>query len=372
MSWPPCPVCTQSNPATSMRCSSCGADFSDPDVLAVMGEDLSNIEGPEVTAGSLAHGNFLGMSEDGLVKGSVPRKLALIGSVFLAAGFLIPISLDFSDNVMAWEALDNAPSIALLFPALAILMGLASAFAPLQPWQRSATLLALGLVGLTTLPFLGSFSGSPEQLLPLIWLGVVVSSWGLVLRCFNAQSTLARRIAIVGAVLAVVGFFLPLSEPHNAVPLELRFYFQDAMESGSAFTVYKTVFNRDPLVFFSSIYLFMPLVLVPLGAAIAWAKPVGAWDQMSVMIRPIAWLVVLYVPIGFALFAFNLIGENSGRVIIDNAYHSWNDVTSAALLGRLRLFILGSVFALWASLPCITLLRKFAPDCSTSSDAHLI
>ena len=337
MSWPPCPVCTQSNPATSMRCSSCGADFSDPDVLAVMGEDLSNIEGPEVTAGSLAHGNFLGMSEDGLVKGSVPRKLALIGSVFLAAGFLIPISLDFSDNVMAWEALDNAPSIALLFPALAILMGLASAFAPLQPWQRSATLLALGLVGLTTLPFLGSLSGSPERLLPLIWLGVVVSSWGLVLRCFNAQSTLARRIAIVGAVLAVVGFFLPLSEPHNAVPLELRFYFQDAMESGSAFAVYKTVFNRDPLVFFSSIYLFMPLV-----------------------------------PIGFALFAFNLIGENSGRVIIDNAYHSWNDVTSAALLGRLRLFILGSVFALWASLPCITLLRKFAPDCSTSSDAHLI
>ncbi|MCP4448577.1 MAG: hypothetical protein GY811_25055 [Myxococcales bacterium] len=359
MSWTPCPVCTQNNPASSMRCSACGADFGDPDVMAMMSEDASNIVAPKVAPGSLAHSNFLGISEDGLVEGSALRKLAIIGSLFLIGAFLLPISIDFGDKVMAWKALEGAPAIALLFPVLAAIMGIASAIVPLQSWQRAATLLAAGLVGLTTLPFLGSLSGSPEALLPLIWLGVVVSSWGLVLRCYDSQSMLARKIAIAGAVLAFVGFFLPLSAPQNAVPLEMRFYFRGALESGSAFTVYKTVFNRDPMVFFSSIYLFLPMFLLPLGAALAWATPSGAWDKMGMVLRPVAWLTVLYVPIGFALFAFNLLGENSGRVIIDNAYYSWNEVTNAALLGRLRLLLLGSVFALWASLPSMALLRAF-------------
>ncbi len=361
MSWIPCPVCSQNNPSNSMRCSSCGADFSDPDVMAMMGEDVSNIVAPEVAAGSLAHGTFLGFSEEGLVTGGAVRKLALVGSIVLIAAFLVPVSINFEERVMAWKALESAPSIALLFPALAALMGLVAFVAPLQTWQRSATLVAAGMVGITTLPFLGSLSGSPEKLLPLIWLGTLVGGWGLVLRCYDAQNMFARKLAIGGAVIAFVGFFLPLSDPQQAVPLEMRFYFRESMDSGSAFTVYKTVFNKDPMVFFSSLYLFLPLAVLPLGAALAWAKPSGAWDKAGMLLRPVAWLAVLYVPIGFALFAFNLLGENDGRVFINNAVYSWNDVTSHALLGRLRLLALGAVFALWASMPAMTLLRHFLP-----------
>lgn len=361
MSWIPCPVCSQNNPASSMRCSACGADFSDPDVMAMMGEDVSNIVAPEVAAGSLAHGTFLGFSEEGLIDGGAVRKLALVGSIFLVAAFLVPVSIQFEEKVMAWKALDSAPAIALLFPALAALMGLIAFVAPLQAWQRSATLVAAGIIGIATLPFLASLSGSPEQLLPLVWLGTLTGGWGLVLRCYDSQNMFARKLAIGGAVIAVVGFFLPLSDPQHAVPLEMRFYFREAIDSGSAFTVYKTVFNKDPMVFFSSLYLFLPMVLLPLGAALAWAKPSGAWDKTGMFLRPIAWLAVLYVPIGFALFAFNLLGENDGRVIIDNAVYSWNDVTSHALLGRLRMLALGAVFALWATMPGITLLRHFMP-----------
>ena len=366
MSWKPCPVCSQNNPSNSMRCSSCGADFSDPDVMAMMGEDVSNIVAPEVAAGSLAHGKVLGFSEQGLISGSSVRRLALVGAIFLVAAFLVPVSIDFDERVLVWKALDSAPAIALLFPALAALMGLVAFIAPLHAWQRSATLVSAGVIGIATLPFLGGLSGSPEKLLPLIWLGTLIGGWGLLLRCYDAQSDLARKVIIGGAVIAIAGFFLPISDPQKAVPLELRFYFRESMDSASAFTAYKTVFNRDPTVYFSTVYLFMPIVLLPLAATLSWAKPTGAWDKSGMFLRPLAWLAVLYVPLGFALFAFNLLGENDGRVVIERTMHAWNDVTSHALLGRLRLLALGAVFALWASMPIITLLRHFAPKADTS------
>ncbi len=354
-----------------MRCSSCGADFSDPDVAAMMGQDPGAIAMPDVAGGSLAHGKFLGFSEDGLVDGTGLRKLALVGTIFLLAAFFIPVVVDFESKVLAWKATDHAPAIALLFPALAAILGIGAYAAPLLPWQRSAALLAAGIIGLGTLPFLAGLAAAPEKLLPLIWLGTIIGAWGLVLRGFDAQSGLARKLLIGGAVIAVAGYFLPLSKAHLALPIEIRFYLQKHIDSASAFSVYKDAFNKDPMVFFSSLYFFLPMVLLPLGAALAWAKPKGAWDKSGMLLRPIAWLAVLYVPIGFALLAFNLLGENQGRVIIERTLYDWGDVTSAALLGRLRLFALGGVFALWATLPSIALLRHFVPKASEpdASDA---
>ncbi len=356
MSWPPCPVCSHRNPSESMRCSACAADFSDPDVKAMMAED--SVESFEVAAGSLAHGKFLGVSEATLIDGSAVRKLAAFGALVLAGAFFIPIAIDFGDAVMPWKALGHAPAIALLFPSLAILMGLTAALLPLQPWQRSTILLAAGIVGLTTLPFLGVFSGSPEKLLYLIWLGLIVASWGLILRCYDSQSMLARRLAILGATLAVAGFFLPIAGAADALPLELRLYLRGSVDSASAFSVYKEAFNRTPMVFFSTVYLFLPLVLLPVAAIVAWTKPKNAWDKSGLLVRPAAWIAVIYIPLGFALFAFNLVGDEGGRLVLDGVVYAWDDVVSASFLGRLRLLLLAAVFATWATFPSVTLLKQ--------------
>ena len=47
----------------------------------------------------------------------------------------------------------------------------------------------------------------------------------------------------------------------------------------------------------------------PCRAALSWAKPKEAWDTRSGIIRPITWFAVLYAPIGYALFTFNLLGD---------------------------------------------------------------
>ncbi len=346
-----------------MRCSACAADFSDPDVKAMM--DLDSVESLEVAAGSLAHGKFLGVSEARLIDGSAVRKLASFGALVLAGAFFIPIAIDFGDAVMPWKALGHAPAIPLLFPGLAILMALTAAILPLQAWQRSTILLAAGIVGLITLPFLGVFSGSPEKLLYLIWLGVIVASWGLILRCYDSQNMLARRIAIAGAALAVAGFFLPISGAADALPLELRLHLRDSVDSASAFSVYKTVFNRSPMVFFSTVYLFLPLVLLPAAAIVAWPKPKSAWDKSGLVVRPAAWIAVLYIPLGFALFAFNLVGDEGGRLVLDGVVYAWDDVVSASFLGRLRLLLLAAVFATWATFPSVTLLRSSMANSET-------
>ncbi len=359
MSWFACPVCSTNNQPKSIRCSSCGADFTDPDLMAMMGQDMSAVVAPDIAAGSLSHSRFLGFSRDALEDGNAIRKIAIIGTILLLGAFFIPVSSDYRDSLFAWKALDHAPTIALMFPVLAAIMALAAAFAPLENWQRSIVLVLAGMVGIGTLPFLGHLSGSPEKFMPLISLGMVVGAWGLIQRCFDSQSDVARKLLIAGAVLSILGFFIPMAASDSAIPVELRFYLHGELGKASPFTIYKTVFNKDPLVFFSTVYLFLPLLLLPLAAALAWPKPKEAWDKMAIFITPMAWLVVLYLPVGLALFAFNLLGDQATNVIIDGHYLRWEDFTSAALKGRFRLMLLASAFSLFATLPIVGVMAHF-------------
>ena len=186
------------------------------------------------------------------------------------------------------------------------------------------------------------------------------------MRCFDPQSDLARKIIIGGAALTIIGFFIPMSSADTALPVELRFYLRGEIGSASPFTVYKTVLNKDPLVFFSTIYLFLPLLVIPFAAAAAWPKPKEAWDKLALVVTPAAWLVVVFVPIGFALFAFNLLGDENTRVIIDGHYLTWEQFTSTALQGRFRLLLLSAGFSLWATLPFVGIAAHFFP--TTRSD----
>ncbi len=371
MSWMPCPVCDQKNPPNSNRCTSCAADFTDPDVMAMMGKDTSSVASPVIDGGALTHSTILGVSEQGLENGTALRKLAFVGIALLAIGFLIPVSHNYVDSSSAWNALQHAPAIALLFPALAIAMGLMASFAPLLPWQRSVLLLTAGVIGLTTLPFLGHLSGSPEKFLPAILLGMLAGTWGLILRGFDAQSAVARKLTIAGAVLIVVGFLLPMSDAATGLPLEIRLFLTASIDSASPLSLYSEAFNRDPMIFFVIVFLFLPLLLIPIGAAIAFPKPSGAWDKLGLILKPITWIAILYLPLLFALFAFNLMGYELGRyILIDKHYLASDEFQSAAISGRIRLMLLATAFSLWATLPIVAVAKEFF-SASKNSDAKL-
>lgn len=357
MSWFPCPICQQSNAPGSARCTSCGVDFTDPDVLA-MASDPEALSDSEFEAGSLASGKFLGVSRQALANGSAIRKLGFFGALLILLGFIVPIAPDYGEHLMPWKVLPYSTPIPVLFPGLAVVMGLVACFAPLHAWQRSLTLLLAGFIGLGTLPYLGVFSGCPEKLLPVLWIGIIVASWGLILRCFDPQNQKARYLTIAGAVLAIAGFLIPMGNADTALPMELRFYLRSEIGTAMPLSVYKTVFNRDPLVFFSTVYLLLPIVLLPLGAALAWSKPIGVWDKTGLMLKPIAWLAALYVPLGFVLFAFNLLGSDGAYVLIEQRAIPWADFTDAALAGRLRMSLLAFGFAAWATLPVVAVFDR--------------
>ncbi len=360
MSWSACPVCSHNNPPQSFRCTSCAADFSDPDLMAMMSLDSEAGDAPDIKAGSLAHSKILGFSEDGLLDGTGVRKLAMLGLILLIAGFLLPVHTNYVDSTSAWNALEHASALTLLFPILAIVLGLVAFLAPLASWIRSALLIVAGTLGLATLPALGSFSGSPEKLLPLITLGTLLGGWGLVLRGLDAQSDVARRILIAGAAIAAVGYLIPMSDGGLSLPIELRLFLNGEIESGSALGVYSGVFNRSPMVFFSVAYLFLPLVILPAAAAIAYPKPTGAWDKRGLLLKPISWFIVLYVPIGFVLFLLNMLGSGTYEtILVDRYYIPYEDFRSAVLSGRFRQLLLSTAFASWAVLPIVGLAKRF-------------
>jgi hypothetical protein len=172
--------------------------------------------------------------------------------------------------------------------------------------------------------------------------------------------------------LTIIGFLIPMANAEDAVPLELQFFLREEIGSAMPVSAYTTVLNKDPMVFFSSVYLLMPLLLLPLGAALSWAKPKEAWDTRATLIKPIAWIAVLYAPLGFALFAFNLLGYDGTAIIIDNQYIDWDDFSSAALTGRFRLLLLSAAFAAWATLPVVAVAKHFAreeePDAEPETD----
>ena len=77
---------------------------------------------------------------------------------------------------------------------------------PLHNWQRGCILLVAGAIGLGTLPFLGELSASPAKFMPVLLVGGILAAWGLILRSFDAQSDMARRILVGGAALTPEGF----------------------------------------------------------------------------------------------------------------------------------------------------------------------
>lgn len=366
-SWTHCPVCAQRNPPHTMRCTACGADFSDPDVQALAGVDASSLD--LGASGSLASSVFLGVSEDGLTSGTSLRSLAVVGAALAGLGFLLPVSTDFVELGAAWNA--GGPTFALWFPVVALLAGVVVAALPrIAPLHRAGLLTAVGVVGLLTLPSLAALGGAPEKALVPLTLGLALVGTGLVLRLMSPHSQPARLLVAAGAIATVAGLLLPVGDADSALPVELRFYLDDALGTAPPAQAYTTVFQPDPTIVFVTLLALLPLLVAPIAAGLAWPRPSGAWDRLDLVLRPLAWLCVLYWPLSYALSALNVMGWDYARsVIIDHRYISVDDFTTSALAGRLRVAVLALGYALWAQLPAVTLHHALARRPETDDGA---
>lgn len=312
--------------------------------------------------GSLASNKFLGISIDSLCDGVALRKLAIAGAIALAIGFLIPMAPSYQRQ-WPWELLGGGAwlSLSLLFPIIAAAVGLAAVLLrKLKPVAVAAMLCASGVIGLALcIPGLGDLAGTPSKLMPLLALGLVAAGSALVVRSVDPDSGLARKTLAAGAGLAVVGLLIPLSDAYQFLPTELWFYIDtEKLGSASPLGAYADAFNRDPIVFFSALYLMLPAVLLPIAAAIAWPRPRSHWDGSGLVLRPIAAVVLLYVPIGFALYLFNMMGlSDNSLVYLHGDVLTFEEFSGKLMIGRAKLLVLGGGFAMWAQLGGAVLLR---------------
>lgn len=371
MAWFPCPICSTKNPRGAMRCSSCGAAFDDPDVRALGGQAAAVTPESLGEAGSLSASRFLRFSLEGLVDGSSVARLALVGAALLAVGFLLPLTMDFETLVPAWKAVNRrGPDMALVYPIGAVFFGLVFGLAPLKVrisrvpvsgGARATALAALGVAGLATLPSLGRFAGANEAPLTLVPLLLMPAAAAIILRLHQPRDRPPRITLIAAGALAMAALFIPFADAWRVLPTELRFYLEgpEQLATGSTAGAFLEVWNRDPNVLFVCAFALLPLAMVPAAILVAWPTPSGIWDKAGLVLRPIGWLVLLYLPFSYALQAFNLTGwDVAGVVGTGEHVVRYEDFVKTTMVGRVRLAFLAGGFSLWAGLGLVPLLAR--------------
>jgi hypothetical protein len=359
-----CPICNAPWRGSSNLCASCGADLYDPDVQAfasgqapgtvALGTDDLSREAHGDAAGMLGAGKVVGVSLDGLTDGSAMRRLGLIGGFMLAVAFVLPAlrlwewepPLRWGDDPRlhatlrySWDLLKDGNAVALLYPLVAAFAGLAVAWVPRIPAHVRASLLGFfGLSGLVLcLGQLGSYGMAPTKVATLATLGVVLAGVAMAARVLEPQSMPARWGLVGAAVVFTLGMVIPVADLSPRLPFDYSFDWLDVdMSNALPLTaIAKGVDRRAMGVFFVAVWLLLPLVLIPAAAALSWKRPRGVWDKDGLALRPMAWVMVLYLPLLYGLMAFSASG--------------WEDqLSKSAMLGRMRLCVVVLPLSLWA------------------------
>lgn len=366
-----CPICHAAWRGNTNQCASCGADLYDPDVQAMAGATAgapgASQNMPGIASGTLSVGRFLGVSPEGIADGSTLRRYGLFGGISLLVAFVLPalrtVHREFagtdpsgnpiiktaSDFTSSWTLLAKGPALALLFPLVAGLLGLAVAFVPRLSRDVRAKLLALcGLAGLVLcVGKLGQYGMAPESLLSLSVLGMVVAGIGMTARMLTPRSDAARWVLIAGAALVVVGYLIPIPDLAARLPLEFQFRpGQLDLDLSNAMPLTAIAGGMKKIsyggrsgfaveVLFVAFFLLLPLVATPAAAWLSWRKQSGVWDKSGHALRPLAWFIVLYLPLSYALYTFNASGWD-------------NEGAASAMFGRARLLFIVTPLALWA------------------------
>ncbi|MBT8495699.1 MAG: hypothetical protein KJO07_21805 [Deltaproteobacteria bacterium] len=352
-----CPICGQSNSQRELRCVSCGADFHDPDVRALM-DDPSAFEGDALLDGAetLAASKFLGVHAESIDEGPAVSKLALAGAGLAVAGFLVPLAADFQNYVFPWSMQDPPP--ANWFPLLAVAVGMVVAFGKKLPAiARGLLLAAIGLAGLITAPGLGVFAAIGGKSLWIMYIGMVLTGASVIQRLYDPQSMEARYGLIAGSIITLAGMLIPTGPAMQLLPAEMRFFGEDEVGSVVPLLYLWERTSRAHLTFFVGIFAVLPALLVTASAAVAWIKP-GVWDHTGLALRPIAWLLVLYFPLQMALGVFNLMGwDHISHVLYESTYVDAKSFTQAAMAGRAKLMLLTTCYTLWGCFGLVTAYR---------------
>lgn len=357
-----CPICQKPWRSDTSICAACGADLYDPDVQALAGQAFSagdSLRMAAAEAGALSVGKILGLRQETLVDGSGLRKLAGLGGVLLLLAFVAPALREFdfvwrgdhwkpkASYFMSWELLRDGPVVALLYPLLAGLVGLAVALVPrLSGAVRGQILAATGLIGVVLcLGPLGDYGYAPTQAATLTTLGVVVAGVSIAARMLLPHSMPARWGLVAGGGLFLLGLLIPAGDLSARLPFEYLRY-SDYLELEFEGTVpliglLKGIKPGASEVLFMSAWHLLPLFALPAAAIFAWRKPGGVWDKGGYALRPLAWVLVLYIPLTYALYTFMAVGGGAGGLKAQQQLES-------ALIGRARLGVISFALLLWA------------------------
>lgn len=349
----PCPICKAPTTYRAIRCDACGADLTDPDVLAMAdapAQSMSQLG----AAGELGGGTFLGCSGDGLADGRrALRAVAALGAGLLAVALLLPVAVEIvgydedrakwlTESVMAWDAwgMDGAPVLALVAPLALVALGFAVALAPasVPARARSGALAALGLAALVlVVGQLGEPAGTPTRAVTLAVAGILVAAVFGAARVLVPTSNAARYGLAAGVAICALGYVLPLGELSPTVPDEYRVFARPLgleLDGGPLIALLiDGITSRHALVLFPSLLALLPVVAAPWAAWAGWKQPRGPWDADSLAVRPLAWFLALIVPATYAMYAFNAMG--------------WSKVGDAIAMPRLRMLLIVGAATMW-------------------------
>jgi hypothetical protein len=360
MAWVPCPLCNTRNPGGAVRCSSCGAAFDDPDVRALAGEAAAVSSSSLAEAGALSASRFLSFSLDAAAEGAVAKRLVAVGTAVLAAGFLAPLTVDYAHLVPVWSLIGGGgASLVLLFPVVAIALGLVIAFAPLPGRARSAALVAVGLAGIATLPYHGRFSGGPLAAWTPFLFVMPLAGAAIAFRLWAPTSRAARASVIAAGLLVAVSLFVPVPHGERLLPVEMMWFGVIPHGTKSLFSVYNGIESGVPLLFLAPLSCFLPLGLMALAGALAWPPARGVWDTRGKLLRAVGWFVVLYLPLTYLLFALHQLGmEDAGYVQIGEYVARYANLVKTTMVARAKLAALAGAYSLWIAIGGLAILAR--------------
>lgn len=345
-----CPICDRDNALDARRCKACGADFEDPEIAAQL-QRPAGLGGDDDGEPNLQGDRYLGLRWIGLEVGGDLRRFALIGGIAMLLAAALPISLDFEHIRAVWSIVDDGPTFALLLPfvlgAVAIVLAIVGDRLP-----RYVTSGALALGGLLVIGFAVAPQGEYSHLMRKTWwgpwLGVAVIGAGVIVRVLRRRDPYARWIVAGGAAIVLIGLFLPFTDGRAAMPGEYSMFMRDTdlLDKSVAGASYDG-FDSDSMVRFLSMWhmVLIALVLTAVGAALVASR--GPWDSPALVLRPLGWVIVFWLPLTMLLYTLNITGWKN-EDLWDAAQHdAWDRYTNALFVGRARLAALTIPAAAW-------------------------
>ena len=104
------------------------------------------------------------------------------------------------------------------------------------------------------------------------------------------------------------------------------------------------------MVRFLSMWHLLGIGLVVAAAGLTIPTPKGPWDTLGLVLRPIGFVLVFYIPLTLALYTLNIMGWRGVEYVVwQERYIEWDDYTNALFAGRARTLLVALPAAAWAA-----------------------